>query len=176
MVSREYLSLLQYRVWPLGWMTLQKTLHVILPFYWLKVEWCLCLYSDAHRTSGPIFHIRNFMKKEKICPACCQVACNFPQITYLSLHWLAVRYWMCNLREQSVQQRNLTGREKVSQQERTSASGAKRKHWTVVRSAKIPRPIVLNMDAHKCTQLSRIRENMTWPRFSFAYRCAGVRG
>lgn len=117
-------------------------------FSWLWVEWCLSLLMPAHRTSGHILLIENLMKKENISPACCRVACKFPQITYLSLHWLGARYWKCNLREQSVQKRNLTGREKVSQQEHTSASRAKRKHWTVVRSAKIPHPIVLNMDAH----------------------------
>lgn len=176
MVSWEYFSLLQYRGWPLGWMTLHKTLHVIFPQAFFFTDCGLMPLSGAHRTSGHILLIKNFMKKENISPACCRVACKFPRITYLSLHWLRVRYWNCNLREQSVQKRNLTGREKVGQQEHTSASRAKRKHWTVVRSAKIPHPIVLNMDAHKCAQLSRIRENMTWPRFSFAHRCAGVRG
>lgn len=123
--------------------------HVIFPFFFflLTVGWMMPL-SDAHRTSGHILLIWNFLKKENISPACCRVAGKFPRITYLSLHWLGVRYWMCNLGEQSVQKRNLTGREKVSQQEHTSASRAKRKHWTVVRSAKIPHPIVLNMDAH----------------------------
>lgn len=47
---------------------------------------------------------------------------------------------ICDLQEERMHDRNFTGREKVSQQEHGSASRAKRKHWPIVRHARIPPP------------------------------------
>lgn len=90
--------------------------------------------------------------------------------------WYVKNYEICDLWEQRVHDRNFTGREKVSQQEHESANRAKRKHWTMVRHAKIPHPEVLNMHTHTQMHITLMylrKHDLT--SFLFAYRCTIVR-